>query len=87
MNSQLNFIYEEYYTNYDRKRLGKNSEILENKKRVSDYIQIIKELSLHIKNNIDEENLNNKDAINNVKNDKFQDIKIDDVNNLLNKAL
>ena len=87
MNSQLNFIYEEYYTNYDRKRLGKNSEILENKKRVSDYIQIIKELSLHIKNNMDEENLNNKDAINNVKNDKFQDIKIDDVNNLLNKAL
>ena len=53
MNSQLNFIYEEYYTNYDRKRLGKNSEILENKKRVSDYIQIIKELSLHIKNNMD----------------------------------
>ena len=36
---------------------------------------------------MDEENLNNKDAINNVKNDKFQDIKIDDVNNLLNKAL
>ena len=81
INTQFNLEIENYFKEYERKRDEINEEIFKNKKIVSDYYHIIREITSGLKAHNSEKYLNQSNTIPFKKgNNYYPDLQLEEVN-------